>query len=280
MRNEAWLGLVLAALPLSACALDEGVEGDVTTAETEQASSWGLFWNWQRHDNLPTSSNSVDMGDNDNQSCFLAGVGGNIQSVYGAAQGAGVLYTIAKVGIYTENDHLHLEASTGSGTEKLHGRAMCLNTTSGRTSTYEYNSHFASSATQMKPDDGSYVCFLRRILNTEFYYNDVDFGSSTDEVLIFSLGGYWYLGGSGNVHAEAQCIKVQQNLGEWNWTGGTINLAQNDLNPGTQCFLTGYKGTLRTNDYDNGAFISYDSGLLQYNLTVSSGKRAWARCVK
>jgi hypothetical protein len=284
MRNHRWFALAVAALPVAGCTIDDSAgnaTGDQATAQTEQLSSWGYYYDKQRQDNLPTSANSMDLGTNDWQSCFLAGVAGNIESEYGAPEPAGVLYGFAAAGVYTDSGHLMLEAFTAAGWEKLHARAMCFNTTAGRSGVYTYDSDSDSSATKMAADDGSHVCFLRRIVNTQWYYADTDFSSSSDEILIFSAGGYWYLGGTGNVHAEAQCIKVQQNLGEWSWVGGgTIDLAQNDLNPGTQCFLTGYRGKLRDNDYDNGAFIWYDNGLLQWKLTVSSGKKAWARCVK
>jgi hypothetical protein len=278
--NKKWFGVMLAALPLAGCAIDDGANDEPTTDQTQQKASWGEFYDWSREANLPTSADSTNIGSTSDRSCFLAGVAGNIESVYGASEGANTLYSIALAGVDSENGHFILQAETGGGYEKLHARAMCLNDVSGRSSVFTYDSDYDTSATKMAADDGSHVCFLRQIVNTQFYYNDNDFSSASDEIHIFSIGGYWYLGGVGNVHAEAQCIKVQEDLGEWNWTNGTVNIAQNDLEPGTQCFLTGYKGTLRDDDYSDGAFISYESGLLQYQLSVSAGKRAWARCVK
>jgi hypothetical protein len=296
MRNKrlhvnaisAWAGLALAAIPVAGCAMDDAAGPEAATGEAQQAASAGGFWEWSRHGNLPVSSDDVDMGSSANQSCFLAGVGGDLTSHNGAPEPAHTLLSIAFAGVSGNNNgvpgngDLFLGAETGGPSENLRARAMCLSDAADRSTIFGYDPihNFRTGPTQMVPDDGTHVCFLRALINDDQSFNPGYFSSASDQIHIFSLNGFWWLGGDGAVRADAQCIRVQADLGEWNAVNGTVNLAQNDLNPGTQCFLTGFKGALRSTDFANGAFISYQSGLLQYQLTASSGKGAWARCVK
>jgi hypothetical protein len=254
---------------------EDGNQDD--TAEIEQASSWGAFASWARQDNLPTSSNRADIGSDAGMSCFLAGVAGNLSSSYGAQQPSGTLYTTASARVYRASGRWFIEAQTGSGTEKINTSAMCLNIVAGRTGVYSWS---GGAATLMLPVTSNRRCFLTAIKNSFAYYSDDNFTASTDEVRVWNDGLNWYIGGNGNAQGSASCIDVSVDLGETNWANGTINLAYNDMNPGTQCMLTGVRGVFRSNSWSNGIFINYNAGLNQYTMSASSGKRGWARCVK
>ncbi|HEX4449292.1 MAG TPA: hypothetical protein VH143_00425 [Kofleriaceae bacterium] len=63
-----------------------------------------------------------------------------------------------------------------------------------------------------------------------------------------------------------------------------MNNGSVDLSFGAEreCFLTGLKGIWQSSDFDNGVWIDYDAGLLQWTLTGTGGgyERAWARCMR
>lgn len=295
LANKLWIGLALAAAPgalLAGCMSDDGnatddgadsadsgsAEHALTGTQDKGAGTW--FWSWGRDTNLPTATNTITINPTSQASCFLSGIGGDLISVEGAEEPSGTLYTYGDAGVAIDGGNYTLTAFAGEPGVTLEAQAMCTSDTAGRSAQYTYFSAYDSSATRMVADDGHHACFLQELYDNEEYYDSGTFASSTDEISIFSTGGYFYLGGTGDVAASAQCIEINSFRGEWNWTNGTLNLATNDENPGTQCFLTGFLGSLRDSDnYTDGAFINYNSGLLQYSLTVSSGKRAWAECI-
>jgi hypothetical protein len=270
----------LLALVLGTAACDPGGDdllSDDPVDSSEHAASWGAFASWARQDNLPTSANRADIGSDANMTCFLSGVAGNLSSSYGAPTPQGSLYTGASSRVYRSGGRWYIEAFTGSGTEKIKTSAMCVNIVAGRTATFGWA---GGPATKMLPVAPGRRCFLTAVSNSEMYYDDDDFTVLTDEVRVWSDGLNWYIGGNGNAQGAASCIDVSSDLGEWNWANGTTNIAYNDMNPGTQCFLTGVRGRFRSNDWGNGVNINYNAGLNQYTLSASSGKRAWARCIK
>jgi hypothetical protein len=50
--------------------------------------------------------------------------------------------------------------------------------------------------------------------------------------------------------------------------------------PPNQCLLTEVGGNLRVNDWNNGSFIDFNPGLLQWEMNVSAGKRAETICLQ
>jgi hypothetical protein len=278
-----YLGLGLAlAIGTSACAeLEDPAElqnDEVeNVASVEQAASWGVFASWARQDNLPTSSNYADLGPDTDRSCFLTGVNGNLSSSYGAQQPSGTLYTGASSRVFRSGGRWTIEAFTGSGFEKIKTGAMCVNITAGRIGPFGWA---GGAAKKIGPATAKRRCFLTEVSNGEMYYNDTNFTDINDRVQVWSDGTSWWIGGNGNAAGAAMCVDVTEDLGEWNWANGTTNLAYNDQNPGTQCFLTGVRGVFRTNSYSNGVNIGYNAGLNQYTISASSGKRGWARCIK
>jgi hypothetical protein len=284
MTNGIWKQLSALApilsLVIGTAACDMGGDdlgADDALASSEHAATWGGFASWARQDNLPTSSNHADIGSDANMTCFLSGVAGNLSSTYGAQTPQGSLYTTASSRVYRAGGRWYIEAQTGSGTEKIKTGAMCVNIVAGRTASFGWA---GGAAHKMLPATPNRRCFLTEVANSEMYYNDYDFTALTDEVRVWSDGLNWYIGGNGNAQGAASCIDVSSDLGEWNWANGTTNIAYNDMNPGTQCFLTGVRGAFRSNDWGNGVNINYNAGLNQYTLSASSGKRAWARCIK
>jgi hypothetical protein len=267
------------SMVVGAAACDVGPDdlGQEDVDQVEQAATWGAFASWAREDNLPTSANRADIGPDANMTCFLSGVAGNLSSSYGAQTPAGSLYTGASSRVYRSGGRWYIEAFTGSGTEKIKTNAMCVNITAGRTATFGWA---GGAATKMLPATPGRRCFLTEVSNSAMYYYDDAFTVLTDEVRVWSDGLNWYIGGNGNAQGAASCIDVSADVGEWNWANGTTNIAYNDMNPGTQCFLTGVRGRFRSNDWSNGVNINYNAGLNQYTLSASSGKRAWARCIK
>ena len=276
------LGLApVLALVAGAAACDGFAEDaalvDEDVDQIEQEASWGVFASWARQDNLPTSSNRADIGPDTDRTCFLAGVAGNLRSSYGAPQPSGTLYTGATSRVYRSGGRWYINATTGSGFEKIKTTAMCVNLVAGRIDPVSWSGGAAKKIAAVAPGRR---CFLTEVTNTDMYYDDVNYTDADDLLRVWSDGLNWYIGGSGHAQGAAACVNVASDLGEWNWANGTTNIAYNDQNPGTQCFLTGVRGRFRTNDWSNGVRVGYDSGLNQYTLTASTGKRGWARCIK
>jgi hypothetical protein len=123
---------------------------------------------------------------------------------------------------------------------------------------------------------GNARCYLTHIGNTNFN-NWGSWASVNDQVRIIQSGSNWYLGGGGKVGAGARCATVGTHLGAYSATGPTtISLGGNIA--GKTCWLTGLSGRFRFGGTGDGAFISYNAGLLRWELTVAAGKTADAEC--
>ena len=52
-------------------------------------------------------------------------------------------------------------------------------------------------------------------------------------------------------------------------------------NPGSvTCLLTGVGGHFNDNDWVDGAYVSYDPGIIQFYMNTKNGHTGWANCVQ
>ncbi|OJY27659.1 MAG: hypothetical protein BGO98_41075 [Myxococcales bacterium 68-20] len=280
LRRSCIALLSVGALTATGCAANtEDPQAEVSDDEnietTQQAFSWGSLTYFQRSTNLPTSDNVKDLGPDTGVTCFLAGVGGNLSSRYGAQQGSGQLLTTSNVDVYRASGHWWLRVVPGmsGGYQKLHGRAMCVNSVAGRLAEVGWG---GGDRKPIAPVTDKRRCFLTGVGNSDWHYDNNDFDSSDDQVSVYPQGGTWWIGGSGNAQGTAVCIDVNGSYNE-----GTINGSQMLIgyNPnGVQCALTGVRGRFRTNDYGSGAFIRYEAGLGEWWMNSTSGKGASGQC--
>lgn len=248
--------------------IDESI--DETLASKEQLASWAGFASWS-NEGLG-GDYSTPIASDSGISCFLAGVGGNLSHDY--------RYTSPWAGVFRSNGQYEIQARPGNVGAKVATRALCLNNANGRTARVQWT---GGNSKIIAPSGGSRRCFLSAVQSLHTNYLDLDWSNSNDMVRVWDDGVNWRIGGAGNARGEAFCIDVQADVGnEYYWHGTTGDLAYNDQNPGTQCFLTGVRGRFRTNSFAeaDGVFISYHSGLNRFRMTVDGGKGGWARCIK
>lgn len=292
--------LVLAAAAVvggAGCAADASLpsEGDDATNEAsetagtenvgtaEQAFSWGALTPHYRSDNLPTSSNRKDLGSSSGVTCFLAGVGGNLSSSYGApgsVPAQGTLYTVADVRVYESSGHWWLEALSGAGNgDRITGTAMCVNSVSGRLPQKGWSTGSAPvQLDESYPRNSSRRCFMTGVSNKDMHYTNNNFSASGDEVGVWEDNdGKWWLGGRGNATGTARCINVNGSYLPVGQLGSTSHEAGYNSG-GVQCALRKVAGRFRSNDYGAGVFLTYEPGVSRYYLSSTSGRGAEAQC--
>jgi hypothetical protein len=287
-----WTNLIAAIAMLSVvgCVADDGTDsteqGDPKPDPEQKTSGYGL-WGWQQTTNLPTSHNYHTIGSTSGQTCFLSGLLGTMQSAYGAPEPPNTLYTTAAAGFIGGDDSTYqLEAFSGQTGLAIGMRGVCTDTVASRTKLYYYDSSANEGAVKMAPTTNPKtgkltICGLVEVYQSGSLTAPQSFASVDDELRVIDGGdGYWYLGGSGNVAGDAQCIDVSaRTTSDYSIDGGTINLSSG---ADKQCFLTGLKGVWQSNDLSSGVTIAYDAGLLQWTMTATdTGKqRGYARCLE
>ncbi len=290
-----WTNLIttIAAVSLAGCVADGGDSGDGAdqAADTkpdpvQKTAGYGI-WGWQQTTNLPTSHNYHTIGSTSGQTCFLSGLLGTMQSAYGSPEPPNTLYTTAAAGFIGGDDSTYqLEAFSGQTGLAIGMRGVCTDTVASRTKLYYYDSSANEGAVKMAPTTNPKtgkltICGLVEVYQSGSLTAPQSFASVGDELRVIDGGdGYWYLGGSGNVAGDAQCIDVSaRTTSDYSVDGGTINLSSG---ADKQCFLTGLKGVWQSNDLSSGVTIAYDAGLLQWTMTATDpGKqRGYARCLE
>jgi hypothetical protein len=254
------------------CVSEDGDLGE-DTGSTEQHASWASFAGWTT--NGLSGNYDANIGSAAGMSCFLAGVGGNLSGDYH--------YTTPWAGVYrnSSNDWI-IQARTGDVGAKLAVRALCLNVTAGRTAEVAWDGGADKVVAPVAAGRSCFLSNVRALWRTSSYFN-LDWSSSTDEIRVEIKGSNWVIGGAGNARGAAYCISNVSWVGpEYYWHGTTGDLATNDQNPGTQCFLTGVRGRFRTNSFaeGEGVFIKYNDAASKYQMVVDGGKGGWARCIK
>lgn len=207
--------------------------------------------------------------------CFLSGTFGQFPEDDRFTGGA-------RSGVQFSPTEWRLFSEDVTGLERIGTHVVCLPTTANRITPHFW--HTGLNAVQLGPVQGNRVCGLTSVSTI----NGSDFTSSSDEVKVFTSGGFWWLGGSGNAAGSAGCVDMTNNFTQVGvWRAGTVtklNLTQapdSGGNPlGVQCFLQGVQGAFTTNSYSNGIGVSFDPGLLQWSLNVSTGKTGTAVCIQ
>lgn len=269
---SALLRLVPFALLSVGCMAEVGPEGgDESVDQTEQAFSGN--WNYSWGD---TKYSFANIGTSTNRTCFMSGMTGNIIPAGSTGQ------TGVGLRINASNDYeLYVDSDGGA----LGVYARCVNTAAGRTAEVQWRT--GDAAKLLGAVSPGRRCFLTRITTSNAYPSEGGrgFKSNADYVRVWNDGANWYLGGvqSGVVWARARCIDVSSDHGHWKWQAGDPGTRYDELayNPGgVTCLLTGVGGHFDKNDWVDGAFVSYDSGINQFFMNTKNGKSGWANCVK
>jgi hypothetical protein len=257
-------GLVM-VLAGAGCAI-EGADGDAAGEATgeahQQLGSFGI-WSW----GCGGSANcSLDLGSTSGQTCFLAGVWGNLQhaSTYSQAQ---VVASGGRWGIQVvPNSH------------PLGVTAVCVPGATVATATWHSGGaeiNLGSGATRR--------CFLSGILNR------TGFTAATDYVQVRKVGTSWFLGGNmttaKDAIATAVCVDVPSAANDYGLVAGEgssfLNMQVQPNNPfGWACGIKKLGGHFTTNDYNDGVWFDYNNGISEWELNAVNGKQTTTDCVK
>jgi hypothetical protein len=255
------IGVALAALCAS-CALDtdEDMPQQVETAQA--VSSFGI-WYWGCGGSTPCA---LDLGPAAGETCFLAGVYGNLQHA----------------GLYTQVEVVRSGGRWGlqvvPNGHPIGGAAVCIPGTTVATAQWHNGQaelDIASGATRR--------CFLSGIRNTN------GFTATTDFVQVRQVGGHWFLGGNmpstKDTWAFASCVDVPTAAADDSVSASTGAAANHvpiqSNNPGGwACGVKKLQGRFATDDYNDGVWIEYNNGISEWQVNVINGKAAVTSCVK
>jgi len=253
------------ALAGAGCVTDEaGTESldDEPTGETQQAVSSLGYWSWGC-----SSTCFLDLAPAAGQTCFLAGVWGNLQP-------AGA-YT--QVQVLPFNGRWGLQIVTNG--RPLGGTALCVPGTTVKTGSW-----FSGSAETSLGSGPTRRCFLSGVVNTS------GFTASSDFVQVRQNStGAWFIGGnmpaSKDVRATATCVDVPGAALDYglvvNDGGSFLNVPIQDNNPwGWACGIKKLGGHFTTNSYNDGVWIGYNNGISMWELNAVNGKQTTTDCVK
>lgn len=272
-RTALALLIVSGALGVACTADLEDAWDDREVSSVTQAVYAGGGYSWG-----VSSSSGIDLGVAENQTCFLAGVAGNL----GDSKWTTGVNVNWGDGFGTP---LHYEFHVDTNGRPLGGYARCIDGSRHQSTTYHWsNDQEAVALERVTPNRR---CFL---LGIHAGYKNSAFTQQSDIIQIFK-GPYkneewWFLGGNLGGRkggGTAQCFDIYGDYGSWDIPAASPGerkekLAYND--GGVTCFLTGIQGAFTKNDYADGAYITYENGLNQYFLTAKNGKRGLATCVK
>lgn len=261
--KPAIVGIVLAAvvLPGVGCAVDE--EDGAPTGETQQAVSSLGFWSWGC-----TSTCGLPLGTakDTEQTCFLAGVWGNLQPAAGASE----------VFVQQTGGHWELQIIT-SGGRPLGGTAVCV--PGGPSKVAQWQSGGAEVSLGTAPGRR---CFLSGVRNTS------GFTASTDFVQVRALRSGWFLGGNmtsaKDALATAVCVDGPSDGADYGLVAGDggafYNVPIQSNNPGGwACGIKKLGGHFTTSDYGDGVWIDYNNGISEWELNAVNGKQVTTDCL-
>jgi len=257
---------VLAAILLAGgCAVEDGGDSGNTeaTSEAQQAVSALGIWSWGC---TQTCGLPLGTATDKEQTCFLAGVWGNLQP-------AG---SYSEVMVQQVSGHWELQIVTNG--RPLGGTAVCV---PGAPASVPY---WVSGSNEVSLGWGpKRRCFLSGIRNTS------GFTEWTDFVQVRQVrGGTWYLGGTMSaaqgVTATASCVEVPTAALDYGLvvSDGVPSLGNDiqDNNPGGwACGIKKLGGHFTTNDYGDGVWIEYKNGISQWQLNAVNGKQVATDCV-
>lgn len=269
--RTAIVGTMLVTFAVAGCALEDSDPEEAVVTPVEDApeatgtaqqavSSFGL-WSW----GCSSGTCALDLGAAAGQTCFLAGVWGNLQHA-GTFSQAQVLTSGGRWGIQVvPNGH------------PLGVTAVCIPGATVRTAVW--------SAGQAEVNLGSGAtrrCFLSGIRNQN------GFTSASDFVQVRKVGSTWFLGGNmvnKAVSATAVCVDVPSAALDFGLVAGEgssfLNVDIQGNNPGGWvCGIKKLGGHFTTNDFNDGVWISYNNGISEWQLNAVNGKQVTTDCVK
>lgn len=262
---KAGLAMVLCAA--GGCALEDNEAIDEGEA-AQAVSSFGI-WSWGCSGSLPCS---LDLGLAAGQTCFLAGVEGNLQNPGGAPSGVQVLR--ANV---ANSSALHWGLQITPNSHPVAGQAVCI--PGNMVSSGQW--HSGQASVNLGPTADGRRCYLTGIRNT----NGMTSASHAVEVRV--SGASWILTGnlpaSTDVTANAVCVVTAQRFNDFAIVAGegssfldqTIQTGDN-----LACGLRKLGGHFTSNSFSSGAWIEYDNAGPSWSLNVVDGKQAVTYCVK
>jgi hypothetical protein len=235
------------------------------------------YWGWSRA-TAGHSTPAWDLGSTDDMTCFLSGVGGNLNATDTSIS--------AWAGVWSNDDRWLLETIGYDEGAKVKATTLCVPSIKNRTTFARWSS--GDGPTKLAPSTVSRRCGLRMV--GSFGFHD-EWEAASDSVRVWDSGLDWFIDGTGNANGMAICVDVSPGSGTWRWTyiapssgTATHNLIQaidHGTSPlGTQCFLTGVAGRFRTNSWDDGVFVAYDPGTNWWKVTVSNGRTAHVMCIQ
>jgi len=261
--------LLFVSLSLSAFGCTGDLGDEESTVDDVNVAQHALFESGEYSLGLD-SPIQTDLGSSATQTCFLSGVLGNLHDRASSIGEASVSVRPNASGHYI----LSVHPTAG---KPLRVFTRCVALTAGRTKEVDWNSsmHAASVVAQVIPNRH---CFLTSISSRG------GFGNATDHVKIRSNGFYYYLDGSGEVSATAQCLDFAGADPEASWQAGNPGTRHDALTGpgpfGKSCFLTTVAGMFASNSYSDGVYVSYDSTDKRFYMNTTNGKLARSICVK
>jgi len=257
-------GFVMAAA-LAGCAVEDTSEVAATAEAAQAVSAFGI-WSW----GCSSSPCSLDLGTATNRVCFLAGVWGNLQH-------AGTYSQVDVVRAPNISGQLHWGLQIQPNGQPLGGTAVCIPGTVAATGTWN------SGAAELNLGAGNTTrrCFLSSVRNTN------GFTSVNDYVQVRKVSGSWFLGGNQvgkDTQASAVCVDVPTAAFDFGWVlsdgFSSFNVPIQSNNPGGwACGLKKLGGHFTANDYNDGVWIDYNSGISEWELNVVNGKQVTTDCV-
>jgi hypothetical protein len=260
--------LVTSALLGLGCAVEAGASEEAPAKAQQAVASFGI-WSWGCSSNpcaitLMTAEQGAAQA-----TCFLAGLTGDLQS-----SGA-----YSEVLVHKINNQWGLQIVTNDG-HQLGGTAVCISTGDQLAETFT----LPSGQSQVAIGSGlTRRCFLSGVRTTNGFSSTQDYVHVRPE-----RGTSWVLTSNQSgkdLVAFATCVNVPTAAIEVALTvaGGTFpGPSDIQLNnpPGWACGLTKIGGRFTVDNYGEGTWIDYRTGSSMWQLNVTGGKSAFARCVK
>ena len=282
--KTSWQVSLLSSCLLFGCALDAG-EGDDELGHAESALSLSRgFASWGT-----TNGSDLDLGPAAGQTCFLAGVAGNLNEGWGLDNTG----RPSMAGVHIASGHWWLAGRGGLGANNVvlnnpvNAHAVCIGTDVHQTTYYDGGKYGSVNHIKiLEPVTANRECFLREVSGYTGSWS-----SSAAHVRVMKQAGNWVLESSnlgvasGVPWLTAICVDIP--AGTWVGTGlwaasnpgtYTANILY-EGSPGV-CGLNGVTGPIKNNDWSDGAMIDWPaSSPGTWTMTVKNGKTGFVTCL-
>lgn len=260
-------GIIMAvALAAAGCAVEDSDEPAPTGEAAQEVSSFGI-WSW----GCSTSPCAIDLGTATNRTCFLAGVAGNLQH-------AGTYSQVDVVRATNILGQLRWGLQVVNNGQPLSGTAVCIPGAVAATATW----HSGQAEVSLGAGNATRRCFLSSVRNKN------GFTSASDFVQVRKVGATWFVGGNQlppkDVVASAVCVDVASATNDFALVAGEgssfLDRPLQGNNPsGWACGLRLLGGHFTANNYGDGAWLGYNSGISQWQANAVNGKSLVSYCV-